>query len=161
MSTAAQVRAAWLDNIWTHATVQAYTTKIYDYDITSRSQKEAAKFRHNTSINFLTYITTRGHEMKELGSIGATSALVHFNFQVEIRYYLEADSDGEGFNAVIDRLGTIDGLVVSQLGKTWDSTVDFYRPQQEPPTINLIELDGRPVWLGVYRYFALKRATLS
>lgn len=160
MSTAAQVRAAWLDNIWNHATVQAYTTKIYDYDITARSQKEAAKFYHNTSINFFSYITTRGHEVKEMGG-SSLSAIAHFNYQVEIRAYLQADTDGSNFSAVIDRLGTIDGLVVTQLGKTWDSTVDFYRPQQEPPTLNLIELDGRPVWLGVYRYFAQRRTTLS
>ena len=160
MSTAALVRAAWATNIFEHATVLAYTTKIYDYDITARSQKETARFRYNTGINFFTYLTTRGHEVKEMGG-ASSSAIAHFNYQVEVRYYLEADTEGTNFNAVVDRLGTIDGLVVTQLGKTWDSTVDFYRPQQEPPTIQLIELDNKPVWLGVYRYFAQKRAVLS
>ena len=160
MSTPAQIRAAWLAGIWNHATVQAYTTKIYDYDITLKSQKEAAKFRHNTLINFFTYLTTRGHQFPEIGGL-SSSAIVHFSYQVEIRHYLEAGTEGDNFNAVIDRLAAIDGLVVTQLGSTWDGVVDFYRPQQEPPTVTLIELDNKSVWLGVYRYFAERRTTLS
>lgn len=149
MTTSAQVRTAWSDNIWDHTTIQALTTKIYDYDITTESTKEFTKLREDQQINCFTYVVSRAERILILNQTEHT-------FTVRIRYYRQADIPGVNFNDLITAFETISGLVVSELTSSWDGTVDFYRVQPEPPQISLIQMEGQPVWVGDFRYFGFK-----
>lgn len=149
MSTSGEVRAAWDSKIWTNATITALTTKIYDYDITTGSTKETAKFYHNQEINFITYLVNRTQRLRLMGQVEQT-------FNVEIRSYKKADTDGVNYNDLITQFETIDSLIISQLTSTWDDTVDYYTIQSSVPEISLITLDGIQVWLGKYTYTGIK-----
>jgi hypothetical protein len=57
---------------------------------------------------------------------------------------------------------TIDSLVVSELGHQWDSTVDFYRPQEGPIEVSQAKnADDRPFWLATYTYTGFKNQALA
>lgn len=59
------------------------------------------------------------------------------------------------YNAVVDRLETVDGLVRTGLGKTWSSTVDFYRGGRPAP-VTTLTIDGAACWRGGWLYTAEK-----
>lgn len=149
MSTSAEIRAAWDTKIWTNTTITALTTKIYDYDITTQSTKETAKFYYNQEINFITYLVNRTQRIRLMGQ-------VEQKFDVEIRAYKKADTEGVNYNALITQFETIDALIVSQLTGNWNSTVDYYQIQDAVPEVSLITLDGVQVWLGRYTYTGIK-----
>lgn len=159
MTTSAQVRTAWNTRVWTNATVTAITDKIYSFDIADSGALtggQAELLRYQAQVNFFAYTVTRGRTSPQLTAGGASGGL-RYTFDVSVAYYLQKDQgqSDTNYNAVVDRLETIDGLVVSQLGKRWDSTVDFYEQTgaQEP---QLIQLDEKEVWRGVITYRAVK-----
>lgn len=147
MTTLAQIRSAWLANIWNHATIQAITTKIYNYDITLDSTFEYSKLRYNQEFNAFVYIVTK---YERLG-FGGTK---YDEFEVEVRYYRKADVEGNNFNTVLETFETLFGLVRTQLSHTWGGTVGAYRTQESAPTLSQVTLEGVPVWLGTYKFFA-------
>lgn len=152
MSTQSQVRSAWNSAIWSNATITAITPNIFNYDVLREYQtsvKEYAALKHVQETNFITYIVSRAQRIRIMGQ-------VEQKFSVEIRVYKEADVEGTNFNAVLDTFETIDSLVVSQLGNTWSSTVDFYSLQESAPEVTKVALDGVPVWLGTYTYTGVK-----
>lgn len=149
MTTSAQVRTAWQTYIWDNVSLTNLTPNIYSYDITTESTKEMSKLRHNQEINFITFIISRAQTIRMMGQIEQ-------RFNVDIRYYKEANITGSNFNAVVDVFETIDSLVVSGLGVRWNSTVDYYQIQENPPNIQKITLENKPVWSGLYQYVGYK-----
>lgn len=130
----------------------AITTQIFDYDVTQESDTERRKFYYLQEINFFTAVTLRRPTTFELGG----KELVEFEHQVDVNYFLEADTTGNNFNRVIDRLVTLESLVISALGGTWAGTVDFYRLTSVFAPIEVI-IDGRQVWNGRNVYTANER----
>ncbi len=162
MSSSAAVRAAWNTAIWTHATVTAITTSIYAYDIIQDldSKKEVSRLYYNQKINFFMYQVVRSRTTPELR--GGTSNIEHYAYEVLVSYALERDlaettTSSAHYNTVIDRLETVDGLVLSQLGKTWGNTVQYGDMQTVNPP-KLVKLDGKECWLGSNLYVGKKRA---
>lgn len=149
MTTSAQVRSAWNTSVWSHSTLTSLTTKIYNYDVTTESTKEYSKFRESQEINFFTYLVSRAQRIRIMNQYEQI-------FTVDIRYYRKADVAGANYNTVIDAFETIDTRVVAGLTSSWGSTIDFYRIQDGPPAISQIQMEGVPVWLGIYKYFGYK-----
>lgn len=149
MTTAAQIRTAWNAKIWTHATVTAITTKIYDFDLKIESTKEAGRLRYNQEINAFTYVVTSAERLRLMGQREQ-------EFSVVVSYYKRADVDGSNYNDIMNVMETITGLVRTELTSSWNSTVDFYRHQPGQPQITEITIDGVPVWLGRYSYLGYK-----
>ena len=158
MTTSAQIREAFKESVFDHADAQAISKRAFAFDAQAdvHSLKEFADMFDSASLalNFFTYVTYR---TRETGSIrGANTSVDRYTHTVEIDYYIEkAPEDSLNFNVAIDALETIDDLVLSQLGKSWDSLVDygqlreFRRPQ-------LVEIGGRKVWRAGYTYLGIK-----
>lgn len=149
MSTAAQVRAAWLADVMGNSSVTTITDKIYDYDITQESTKEYSKLRYDQQLNFFLYLVTKGSKVLMMGQTLE-------EFAVEIRHTREADVPGANWKAIVSAIETIVGLVQSSLGATWNDTVDYYRIQDGPLTIIGQTLENKPVWTGSYKFFGYK-----
>lgn len=149
MATGLQVRTAWNTSIWSNATIQAITSKIYNYDVTKQSSKEVSKFYLNQEVNFITYLVSRAQRLRIMQQIEQ-------QFIVDIRYYLVADTEGVNYNALLDAFETIDSLVISQLGTTWGGSVDYYELQSEPVAITEIQIENVSVWAGQYKYLGFK-----
>jgi len=148
MSTSATVRAAWNTKVWLHATIQALTTKIYNYDLHAMiedSTPHLAKALEDTLVNFIQYRVTKSWEFGQTGSY-------IFKFLVEIEYYKQANLDGTIDNSIEDAFETIAGLVASELGTSWNATVDHYEPQEGPGEIAETAIDGRTVYKGSYSF---------
>lgn len=147
MTTLAQVRSAWDTSIWSHASILAITDKIYDYDVTIDSTFELYKLRYNQEVNAFVYVVSK---YERLG-FGGTK---YEEFEVNVRYYRKADVAGANHKAVYDAYETLIALVRTSLTHTWGGTVGAYRNQDSPPQISQITLEGVPVWLGTYKFFA-------
>lgn len=149
MTTAAQVRSAWLTNIFQNASITALTDKIYDYDVTLETTKEFSKLRYRQEINFMLYLVTVAQRVMMMGQYEQA-------FTVEIRYGKQADVAGTVFKAVADVFETIQTLVQTNLTGSWGSTVDYYRIQNGPPNIVQQEIENIPIWIGTLKYTGFK-----
>lgn len=158
MSTAAQVQAAWLTNIWNHATIQAITTQILGYEATDLSESElAAQFEVPSNgisrVNFVQYLVTRTQQF------AITNALV-YSYSVKIDYFLSTDVDGTSWGQVRDFFDTVFNLVLSQMHPSWGDTVDYYQPQSGPAEITKTQILTEPCWQGRYIYTATKQVSI-
>jgi hypothetical protein len=142
MSTAAAVRAAWKEKVFDDASVLAVTTKIYDEELpkdftgnrTANHQLE--RLRYQQEYNFIEYLVTK---YDSGGVIGATRYL----YRVNVILNRETTPDGGNVNVTKDLMNTIQGLMVSALGVTWNSTVDRYLPLSGQPTENFYSIKGK------------------
>jgi hypothetical protein len=153
LSTAAQVETAWTTAILDHATIQAITTNSFTYEVTDGSQAEIDLLAYAQRINYIELLVSRAIGPQELG--GAAQA--ECKFEVEIRYtrqkLIEGDTlNGASYAAVSDFFDTVIGLVYSQLGVSWSSTVDFYTHQDGPPKVSEVPVGGVPCWRGSYTF---------
>ncbi len=157
MTTSSDIRAIWKSEIFDSATIQAITTKCYAYDAIAAvvSTSEDASLYFQQQINFFTYLCSR---RSETGSIrGTNTTASRFSHNVQVTYYLEKDigEEDQNYNLTIDRMETLDSMVISELGKTWGSTVDYYE-QIDLIEPSLINLDDREVWRVGYTYRGYK-----
>ena len=155
MSTPSQIRSQWNTSVWSHADITAITEKIYSYDIVQRSQFESSKWYYEGKINFFTYLCTRGEDPED-----TMTNQVQYEHQVEVSYYKEADAAGAAYNSAIDSMVTVYDTVESELAGNWNSLINYYRRQAEPPTPELIELDGRQVWKITAIFTGFDRTTI-
>lgn len=156
MSAPSDIRAAWLTNVFEDGDVLNMTEKIYDYDLTNDSRTERTKFMYGTIVSFITYLVLRRPVQRVIGGNSPGGEKVQFEYQVDVNRYLEADVAGANYNQVIDDLVTIESKVISELGKRWDDTIDFYNLTDVFAPVQ-IELDGRAVWQGRNVYTAVLR----
>lgn len=147
------IRTAWQENIFEHATVQAWTEQILDYEITQEYQREVVQYMQDAVVNFFTYTVSRSR-------LEQMSNRALFSHIVTVKYYLEVDPSSvvSTHNTILDRLETFDSLVISQLGRTWDSTVDYYTTQDSPIEISQIKIEDRPTLFGQLVYTGIKTA---
>lgn len=154
MSTSATIRTAWDAAIWQHATVRGWTDKIYAYDILADSQFAVAKFAYQGKINFFTYEATRESALE-------LSRQLTYQHQMVVTYYLQQTDMAEStYNTLVDRLETLDDLVISQLGSRWSNSVDFYNGAQLSG-VKIVEIDAKRCWTSSYTYLATKSGLTS
>lgn len=158
MSTVAAVTAAWNSAIWEAPEILAFTGKIFPYEITQNSGSEKKALYSDGQINFVEYVITRNVIPFEIG--GGDSA-VTFDFLVEIRYTREQDAKGLNFGLIRDFYDTLQTLVLTDLGGSWNSTVDYYEPQGEPPKIINELVADRECWRATYSFKAIQFTTVS
>lgn len=152
MSTSALVEAAW-STVFANAAMQAISSKAHAFDVTQDSEHEIEKlYDASNSINFFTYLVKRSAEFKVTGAI-------LYSFEVEVTYYKEQDTSGAAWTAVRNGLETLFSQVRSEIGTQWDSTVDFWRPQQGAPEISVVTLDDAPCWRGRYVFKGEKQVS--
>ena len=157
MSTPAQVRAAWDAAIWTHATITALTTSIFDYDaraLADVSEEHAAALKYSQEINFFQYLVSKDREFDKISS-GVT-----YRHVVTIQYFKQADLYTDYYNDIEDAFETITDLVQSQLQRTWSGTVAFWDVQSGSSDIALDQIEGLPVWVGQYSFIGIESTTL-
>ena len=147
------IRTAWDTYVWQHATVQSYTTKIYQYDVVNITQRNLADLLFNGEINFITAINVREPVEQQVNKI-------LFGHEVLVSYYMEAKpglNRGDNYQAVIDRLTAIEDIARNgtDFGSDWNNTVDFWQVAEvRPPTA--VQIAEKPVWLGSYLYVGTK-----
>lgn len=158
MSTSAEVEAAWQTEIWSHDSLTALTDKFHTFQVTLDSEFELSKLQYRGKVNFFEILT--GRSQRWLQTASNLGRIVEYDYAVEINYYKAVDTSGDAHNVVRDAFETIFPLVVSELGDTWSSTVDLWRPDTAIPTIVSAEIREQKVWKGTYRYFAEKQSQL-
>jgi hypothetical protein len=149
VTTLLQVRNAWNTKVWTQTSVQDITDKIYLHDVFVESESDFAKLVHAQKVNYFTCVVLREHEAMMMTQ-------TRQRFQVTVTHYLQqADQEDSNFNPVLDHLALVDDLVISSLGSSWDSTIDFYNGSSltKPEIVNV---NGIRCWRAGYTYLGTK-----
>jgi len=139
MASTAVVQAAWLAKIASHADLIAYTENIYFYDILEQSQKQKEKYYYKQEINFITILVSRAVRLE------IANCETHI-FEVIVNHYREHDRDGENQASIKACMETIERLVRTELGKTWDGTVDGYSLDETPSRLDPVIIDDKECW---------------
>jgi hypothetical protein len=158
-STPADVRSAWSTLVWGNADALALTPNILDYNVLdvmkddqSAGQTVLARlYDPPGTISFFMYLVSFAEELRICSQI-------RYTFVVSVSRFLSVDVDGANYNAAIDDLWTVDGIVRDQLGQTWNGTVNFYQTQSKPLEPKTIVLDGKTVWQGTLLYQGIQEA---
>ena len=154
MSSSADVRTAWQDNIWTDKAIAPMTSKVFLYDVSVDSAFNMAELYYGApgkypTINFFLCLVRRQHEPLIMGN-------TRYTFQVTVQYYLQQEeSSSNTYNTLVDRLETVDNLVRSNLGGSWGNTVDFYNGGT-PQDISVVTIDNKACWRGGFTYLGTK-----
>jgi hypothetical protein len=143
------VRSAW-QVIFNDATIQAYTTKIYNFDIRQRSTKEKALILYGEEVNFCTFLVGSSTKAETIGGGSIKEYLV------DVTYYLEADTDGVNYNKCIDFFEALDTLVLNTLDSSWSGTVSYSKLPEFNLEITLEDVAERDAWKGNLRYTGVK-----
>lgn len=156
MSTS-EVATAWQEQIWEHATILAFTTKIYPRELTDLAEADISDLSYQQQINYIEWAVRRTVQYPIVsGGAGQDET-----YQVEVRYSIEADPHSDraqaNYQRVTSFVDTLVDLVKSGLGNSWDETVDYYRPQTEPWLVVERAIAGTSVWSVVYRFQGFKR----
>lgn len=149
MATLAQIRTAWSSNVFSDASVTAFTTNAFDYDVVEDGTSLGDLVQSGV-VNFFTYVAKK----QDRGLITGGSNSTRVRYEMEVSYYLEAVPDGTNHPLVLDRMDIVDGLVRTSLGETWGATVDFFDRPQEPPTLSTINIGGKNVWRALQTWVA-------
>lgn len=154
MSTSAEVIAAWQSSVFANAAVTAITNKIHVWDAAAdiADLKDFSLLMCAQQINFFTFIVSRTRVNAEVRGAGTPS---RYDFRAVLSYFRQKDpgQTDHNFNAVAAALETVDGLVVSAIGKRWGNTVDFYSMAGIQET-QLVKIKDTSVWRGAYEYRA-------
>jgi len=154
MSSSADVRTAWQEKVWADKAVGAMTSKTFMYDVSVDSAFNMAELYYAApnkypTINFFLCLVRRRHEPLIMGN-------TRYTFQVTVQYYLQQEeSSSNTYNTLVDRLETVDNLVRSNLGGSWDGTVDFYNGAT-PQDISVVTIDNKACWRGGFVYTGTK-----
>lgn len=159
MTTSNDIESVWESAVWQDVSIVSTTTNIFTYPVTKESETEAGRYYYNQRINFIEAITVRDELYQETARI--LGRAITYRFTVTVNYYREIEPDGTSYGLVRDFFETLSTTVRDELGRTWASTVDFYRPQEGPAEISEITLDGRRCWRGTYRFIATFSDTLT
>lgn len=146
MSNAA-VRAAWKAGVFDHDDVQAITPNAFQFDAVAHleSKSEAIALFEDAEVNAFQYLVSRTREENEVG--GAAIVILEDTYTVEVTYTREKDTeqDDQNYNVAVDALDTVVTLALTELGRTWGGTVEFWRQTaQVRPRLALV--DGRECW---------------
>lgn len=154
MTTQAQIITAWNTGVWAKAAIQSITPKIYSYPFLDDAERRTQDLYYQAEINCFIYTVTRSYERLTTGRNEQV-------FSVEVSYYKASNIDGVNqHNAIVSALETVDSYVVSGLGNTWLSTVDYYRPQSGPISITQEEIEETQVYKGTFTYTGTIRISI-
>jgi hypothetical protein len=139
------IRAKWRTKIWQHADILAVTTSILEQEITEVTHKEISRLRFATKINFFSFRVRRGIETLMAGKY-------RLRFFVDISYTKWADPDGANYNDVIDGIETVQDLVMSELGGTWDGLIASSEPQDGAPEVSVVTIGDEAAFKADFSY---------
>ena len=147
--TSDDIETAWEGAIWQHSDILEMTSNIYPYDVSAESEFDIDKLCLEGEVNFFLAKTSRASEP-------ILTQSTRYTFQVQVEYYLQQTDIAEStYRTLRDRLETLDNLVLTQLGKTWTATVDYW-PGGNPQPIKEVTISGRRCWFGAIVYTAFK-----
>ncbi len=149
MTTLEQVRTAWDTAVWQHESIQAITDKILTADLNLSAMREVTAMSFQQKINAFMCLVSVSDELRIMQQRRRT-------FTVDARYYLEIDLRGERYNAALDAMDILLGLVRTELGGRWSNTVDYVRYQTSPIDMSRVVIAGKPCWVAKYKFLGFK-----
>lgn len=156
MSTAAQVRSAWT-SVFAHASIQALTTKTHAFDLRAmleQSMSHLALGMYAQEIHFFQWTVLKSFQFHAINN------QAQYQFQVGVDYFRECDISGANYNAIVDGFETLWSVIRSAIGERWSSTVDFWQPQQDVPSIVTDVINNQEVWRGTMSFIGTKTTSL-
>ncbi len=143
--TCAIVQKAFADHVFTDGDILSFTTAIYPYEQTLGSEFEVTKLYYGQEINFISY------QVSFLKAFGVTGEVVT-DYSVTVSYTRAQDTTGASFTSIRDFFEELFSTIDSNLGATWDSSVDYWLPPDAALEISDITIDSQPCWTASATY---------
>ena len=140
---------AWEDTVWQDTKIRSFTHEIYPYSLTDnvKTTEDLARMLYCGEINFVQYFVQRHRVEEQSGTCD------EHRYRVQVQYYLQ--DSGNNQNKIQDFFEVLDETVVARLGPSWEGTVTHFFRDETWPTIRFFaEIEGRPVYVGSFTYFA-------
>lgn len=154
MTTAIEdVQTAWDTYVFQNASIQLITENYFFYDIVQDSERELNRLYFNQEMNFFQALITEGHAFNALNELERT-------FRVEVVYFREKDTEGVNYIATRNALSSILEIVRSQLGYTWQESVELYNPQSGTYQIAQVDFADEKLWRGSLTFEGIKSETI-
>lgn len=136
----------------------ALTSRFHKFQVSKESEHEMQALYHGQEINFFEILTGRSQRYLESGqTIGGS---ITYDYLVEVNYYRAINPSGSNFTAIRDAFETLFSLVTTELGATWQDTVEIWQPDDVIPAINEELINNIKCWKGTTRYTATKNTNL-
>ena len=139
------IRQAWREKVWNHAQIAAITQIVIERDLGEDTHKEISSIRYKQEINFFGFRVRRRIETL----IGRKR---RFWYLVDVSYTRWADPRGINYNTTLDAIELVADLVQSQLGSSWNGTVEDYQPQAGVPNILVTSIGDEKVYRAEYSF---------
>lgn len=123
MTTNAQIRAAWQTKVFSKINSGI---NCFDYEFWPMSRVLSDKGFFQKRVDFWLYLVRSKTEFNVMSGEDQI-------FEVEVRRYLENETDKKNYNVVVDDFQTLMGLIKLYLTDDWNNTVDDWQPPTEGP----------------------------
>lgn len=144
MSTSLQVEEAWQSNVWGNTYIKQCSPVVIAFEPAETSEKDLSYLYHRGLVNYWSYVVTRSI-MYPIFSAGDKAQL---KYTVRVSYTKEQDGSGESYRDVRNAFETLVSVAYSGLGSDWGSTVDYWTPEEDPLSIEEVEIAGAKCWRG-------------
>lgn len=155
MSLSSDLEVKWETYVFEQADVQAFSEKFYFFDVIEASETEVSRLLFDREINFFQCLIVRAHRQ-------LTTSCVQYDYTVQVSYYRTKSEDPTGANwsAVRDALEQVFDTAYNVLESNMQGTVDYWEPQEGPPSIDSISIGDESVWRGIYIFNATKQISI-
>jgi len=150
MSTTLEVEAAWAQSVWNNSYIKQYSPVVVAFEPVETSERDLSYLYHKGKVNFWTSLVTRNITYP-IFSAGDKAQL---RYSVRVNYTKEQDASGESYRDVRSAFETLISIVFSSLGSDWGSTVDYWIPDEDPLSIEEVEIAGAKCWRGTIVFTA-------
>lgn len=149
MSNNATIRLVWENKIFKNIN-NGENSYAYQLNRTNQSGTDLDLGYYQREIDFWEYFVTSTKTQKLMGKY-------EIKFAMTVRHSVGISENGgaTSHNALLDSFGTLNDLVITNLGTKWDNTVDYYEGPSDP-IVNADTWDGKGIWTGTQIYTAFK-----
>lgn len=153
MTASSTIASTWQTYIFDYSTIQGITKKANAFEMIQDSETALEKLHYGGAVNAFCYKAVQINEQR------LTRTILHTHV-VTVDYYREQDPAGMNWKAVRDALETLATTVRTQLGNTWQGSVDYWRYRDTEPEIEQVTIGSTPCWRGRVVYEAYSTTSL-
>ncbi len=138
MTTSSYIRDKWKTLVLEDATIVALCPNSYTFPIVIASETEAARLRDaNFKINYISLVVSRSQKLQI-----CNQALQTFNVRIEHARALTPGEEQTDYQTLIQTIEALEDKAVSALSNNWNGTVDYWQAAQDPPSVEVVTIDG-------------------
>jgi hypothetical protein len=133
------ILSVWQNKIFDHPDIKAITERVLYHDASFDSHLEVSSIRYQQEINFFAFSVSRAPTTLIGGSYRAV-------FEARTTYTILADPRGQNYIKAIDAIESLQEIVISEIGESWDGLINGMSLPQTPSFPVVTNIIDEPVF---------------